>query len=510
MKNVFNTVKVSKPRKSKFDLTHDVKMSGKMGILYPTMAMECIPGDFVRVGYESMVRFAPMIAPIMHRADVYFHSWFVPNRLVWSNWEKFIVGEGTHVMPYFEMDGTTITSGQKAFFDYLGIPPIPAPQVRRVSALATAAYQKVYNEWYRDQNLIPEVDDELVDGANGIAPFAVLRRRAWEHDYFTSCLPFAQKGASMDIPLGNVELDPDWFAKADVGNTWPRFVDSGLGPPGGVENIETHPVDGGFISSSPTGDTLAYDPRGSLVVGATTINDLRQAYQLQKWLERNARGGTRYVESIQAHFGVRSPDARLQRPEYISGVKGPVVISEVLNQTGILGTDGAPQGDMAGHGIAAAGGGGSSYFCLEHGYIITMMSVMPRTAYQDGIPKHFLKTDYLDYYFPDFAHLGEVAVQNQEVFAYGAQPEGTFGYLPRYSEYRYLPSRVAGQMRDVFDFWHLGREFTVQPTLGQAFIECDPSDRIFAVQDGSDYLWSHILMRVQAVRPLPKFGTPST
>lgn len=504
-KNVFTTVQMSKPKKSRFDLSHDVKMSGKMGVLYPTLAMECLPGDFIKVGCESLLRFAPMLAPIMHRVDVTFHWWYVPNRLVWENFTNFISNTGTHVAPYITMNNTTITPDQIKFLDYLGIPPIPAGplMIRNVSAIPVAAYQMIYNNWYRDENLITKVDDQLVDGSNPIADFCALRTRAWEHDYFTSALPFAQKGPGVDIPLGTVVLDPDWLDDHPAGPL-PKFVDNaGVSLTSVVNSTATS---GGEIETS-TGEVLAFDPNGSLSVSATTINDLRQAYQLQKWLERNARGGTRYVEMIGAHFGVRPQDSRLQIPEYISGVKSPVVISEVLNQTSSGPT---PQGDMAGHGVSVSSGYGGSYFCQEHGYVIGVMSVIPRTAYQDGIPKHFLKTDYLDYYWPDFAHLGEQEILNQELYAYGSTPLGTFGYIPRYSEYRYLPSRVAGQFRDDFDYWHLGRKFGAQPTLSQSFIECDASNRIFAVQNSDDYLWMHHLMKIQAVRPIPKYGTPST
>ena len=229
---------------------------------------------------------------------------------------------------------------------------------------------------------------------------------------------------------------------------------------------------------------------------------------MQEWLEKNARGGTRYIESILSHFGVKSSDARLQRPEYITGVKSPVIISEVLNTTGEDG--GLPQGTMAGHGIAVSSGKSGSYYCEEHGFIIGIMSILPKTAYQQGIPKQFLKKDTLDYYFPSFANIGEQEVKNNELFAYTASAEDTFGYVPRYAEYKYMPSRVAGDFRTTLDYWHLGRIFETQPALNQTFIECKPENttRIFAVEDGTDPLFCHVLNKIQAVRPMPKFGTP--
>ena len=243
-------------------------------------------------------------------------------------------------------------------------------------------------------------------------------------------------------------------------------------------------------------------------VPPTSINELRRAFRLQEWLERNARGGTRYIEQILAHFGVKSSDARLQRPEYITGVKTPVVISEVLNTTGIDGE--LPQGNMAGHGVAVTTGKFGSYFCEEHGWIMGIMSVMPKTAYQQGIPKMFQKFDNLDYYWPSFANIGEQEVKQSEIFAFTANDNNTFGYVPRYAEYKYMPSRVAGEFRTSLDYWHLGRKFDTQPTLNQTFIECDPSatKRIFAVEEGADTLYCHVLNKIQAIRPMPKFGTP--
>jgi len=245
-----------------------------------------------------------------------------------------------------------------------------------------------------------------------------------------------------------------------------------------------------------------------LVIAPTTINDLRRAFRLQEWLEKNARGGTRYIENILMHFGVRSSDKRLQRPEYITGLKTPVIISEVLNTSA---TDQEAQGNMAGHGVAVSTGKYGNYFCEEHGYIIGIMSVMPQPAYQQGIPKTYLKSDPLDFFWPSFAHIGEQPVTNNELYAYTATAEDTFGYVPRYAEYKYQASRVAGDFRTVLDYWHLGRIFATQPALNDTFIECTPDqcERIFAVQDGEDNLYCQIMHKIKAVRPMPKFGTPN-
>jgi len=506
--NLFNSIKLMKPKKNVFDLTHDLKMSCDMGNLVPIMTLECVPGDKFNISCESLVRFAPMVAPVMHRMDVSMHYFFVPNRILWPNWEKFITDANSGIVaPYLNYDFGFPAANQK-FLDYLGVPPPPVGSTAaRISALPAAAYQCIYNEYYRDQNLVSPVDYKLVDGNNAAnnATLTTLRKRAWEHDYFTASLPFAQKGDAVDIPLGDISVP---YTKIQGRNSAGVTGDV-VSTPSGSYDIDNLPA--------PITSAGLYVPSINADVEPTTINDLRRAFRLQEWLEKNARGGTRYIESILTHFGVKSSDKRLQRPEYITGIKTPVVVSEVLNTTGSFEAGdpstptSTPQGSMAGHGVAVTSGKYGSYYCEEHGYIIGIMSVMPKTAYQQGIPRTFLKNDTLDYYWPTFANIGEQEVQNQELYAYTGTATNTFGYVPRYSEYKYMPSRVAGEFRSTLDYWHLGRIFASQPALNQTFVECAPANtkRIFAVtNEGTDSLYCHVLNKVTAVRPMPKYGTP--
>lgn len=498
---LFNSVKVEAPSQNNFDLTHDVKLTMQMGNLVPILAMDCVPGDNVKLSFESLVKFQPMLAPPMQRMDVYIHSFFVPYRIIWPNWEKWIVDAGTSIVaPYISAAAWSgwETLGYNKLLDYMGVPPIPATGTFNlpISMFNFAAYQCIYNEYYRDQNLVPEVDYKLVDGDNSanVAELLKLRKRAWEHDYFTAALPFAQKGAAVDIPLGTIDQNVLVKTNTAGGTTLTGTTNQTI-------------QDGTAFTPFP--NTLFAATEG-IELEPTTINDLRRAFKLQEWLEKNARGGTRYIESNKVHFDVNSPDARLQRPEYITGSKSPVVISEILNTTGIDGE--LPQGNMSGHGMSLTGSNQGSYYATEHGVIIGIMSILPKPSYSQGVPKQYLRSSPLDFYWPSFANIGEQEIKQEELYAYDAATQGnTFGYIPRYAEYKYIPNRIAGDFRTTLDFWTLSRQFATSPTLSQQFIECDPDEttRIFAVQDGTDPILVQVLNKINARRKMPVYGTPS-
>ena len=519
--SIFSKVAMPRPQTNTFDLSHDRKFSGKIGELMPISVMEVVPGDKFNIKATNMTRFAPLITPIMHKASVYCHFFFVPNRILWSNWENFISGgEDGLADPTFPTVDLTIPTqyGVQTLADYLGLPT--GNQLTDVSALPFAAYQKIYQDYYRDENLITKTDVSVSDGTQSnvdTIELASMKKRAWQHDYFTSALPWTQRGPEATIPLGtsadivyNHSLPgpattlKNWTSGATINN----FDSSGT-------PLETSST-GRLLSNLPGQTYIDVDNSSALEVDlstatASSINDLRRAFRLQEWLERNARGGARYIEIITAHFGVRSSDARLQRPEFLGGSSTPITISEVL-QTSANASEPTPQGNMAGHGVSVGSSNYVSYRAEEHGYIIGIMSVMPKTAYQQGVPKHWKKLDKFDYYWPSFANIGEQPIYNEELYHQNtAEDAEVFGYTPRYAEYKYIPSTVHGEFRDSLKFWHMGRIFANKPSLNADFIECDSAevDRVFNVTEGSEHLYVYLHNEVKATRLMPYFGTPT-
>lgn len=528
MQNLFNSVMLSDPKSNKFDMSHDRKFSMDMGKLVPCHIQEIVPGDRITMQTEQMIRFAPMVAPMMHNVDVYTHFFFVPNRILWANWRDFITGgeDGTANPSFPTCEALNIPIS--SIGDYLGIPTdVNNPVV--VSAMPIAAYCKIYDEYYRDQNLqTTKLFQPLVDSDNNYYDNLLTAQclpRAWEHDYFTSALPTTQKGPEVTVPLGNT---------ADV-NFRQNVVDDVITSVttdspvlfSTVEDLQTM-GDGTASIRVGTGDNpnVSINNSANLVVDLTSataasINDLRFSIKLQEYYERLNRGGSRYNEYIKSMFGVNSSDARLQRPEYLGGGKSPISVSEVV-QTSNSFSDTTPQGNLSGHGVSLGQGWQFSKSFEEHGYIIGFVSVMPRTAYFQGLHRHYKRFDKLDYLIPTFANLGEQPIYNYELYMQGTSDDSeTFGYTPRYADYRFLNSSVHGDFRETLSYWHMARDFSTLPSLNSQFIECDPTDRIFAIQtlpddgDGGglplrnyDKLYCHMYHKIIASRKLPMYGIP--
>lgn len=478
-------------KRNKHSLSHYRLLTCDMGRLVPIGCYEVLPGDSVQQSTSLLVRVSPQLAPVMHPISVRVHHWFVPHRLVWSGWEDFItggpdgVGGSAGPYPTITIDGTG--TGVGTIMDYLGVPQVAADAA--VSAFPVRSYNKIFNEFYRDQDLMTEATEDQL----GVYPVC------WEKDYFTSARPWPQKGLDVSMPLG-VEAP---VVRKDAG-AFPTFDIAGVANflPLASQVADASAIFGGIPSGANVNAVWGTETglKADLTnATAVNVNDVRRAFALQRYQEARARYGSRYTEYL-AYLGVRSSDARLQRPEYLGGGKATISFSEVL-KTGAGEDPAEPIGTLKGHGISAMRSRRFRRFFEEHGLVISLLSVRPRTMYTEATSRMWSRRTKEEYWQRELEQIGQQEVYSREIFGENDASGGAavFGYQDRYAEYKHLQSSVHGEFRNLLNYWHLGRTFTDAPVLNGAFVACDPGKRIFADQTQHS-LWVMANHSIQARR----------